>query len=100
MPWNQVHYPSYPDMFRFKLTKENESDPTQETIILLYKLLCNLMFQACMVENEDESDPTQETITFLYKLVKGACPKSYGFNAAKLANLPDEVCQVMNRVVL
>ncbi|XP_066481801.1 DNA mismatch repair protein Msh6 isoform X2 [Tiliqua scincoides] len=45
---------------------------------------------ACMVENECD-DPTQETITFLYKFVKGACPKSYGFNAAKLANIPEEV---------
>ena len=43
-----------------------------------------------MVENECE-DPTQETITFLYKFVKGACPKSYGFNAARLASIPDEV---------
>ena len=50
------------------------------------------IFQACMVENENEEDPTQETITFLYKFVKGACPKSYGFNAARLANIPDEVC--------
>ena len=39
-----------------------------------------------MVENEDEEDLTQETITFLYKFTKGACPKSYGFNAARLAN--------------
>ncbi|KAK3088442.1 hypothetical protein FSP39_019294 [Pinctada imbricata] len=46
---------------------------------------------ACMVENEDEEDPTQETITFLYKFTKGACPKSYGFNAARLANLPEDV---------
>lgn len=44
-----------------------------------------------MVENEDDEDPTQETITFLYKFTKGMCPKSYGFNAAKLANLPNEV---------
>lgn len=43
-----------------------------------------------MVENECE-DPSQETITFLYKFVSGACPKSYGFNAARLANLPEEV---------
>lgn len=49
---------------------------------------------ACMVENEDEEDPTQETITFLYKFTKGACPKSYGFNAARLANLPEEVIKV------
>ena len=45
-----------------------------------------------MVENECE-DPSQETITFLYKFIKGACPKSYGFNAARLANLPEEVIQ-------
>lgn len=45
-----------------------------------------------MVENETD-DPSQETITFLYKFIKGACPKSYGFNAARLANIPEEVIQ-------
>lgn len=49
-----------------------------------------------MVENECE-DPSQETITFLYKFIKGACPKSYGFNAARLANLPEEVIQKGHR---
>jgi DNA mismatch repair protein MSH6 len=44
-----------------------------------------------MVENENDDDPSQETITFLYKFISGACPKSYGFNAARLANIPDEV---------
>ena len=45
-----------------------------------------------MVENEDErDDPSKETITFLYKFVEGACPKSYGFNAARLAGIPEEV---------
>lgn len=46
-----------------------------------------------MVEKDDEDndDPSQETITFLYKFVSGACPKSYGFNAAKLAGLPMSV---------
>ncbi|XP_036027239.1 DNA mismatch repair protein Msh6 [Onychomys torridus] len=51
---------------------------------------------ACMVENECE-DPSQETITFLYKFIEGACPKSYGFNAARLANLPEEVIQKGHR---
>uniref|UniRef100_A0A5F5Q2B1 DNA mismatch repair protein n=1 Tax=Equus caballus TaxID=9796 RepID=A0A5F5Q2B1_HORSE len=51
---------------------------------------------ACMVENECE-DPSQETITFLYKFIKGACPKSYGFNAARLANIPEEVIQKGHR---
>ncbi|XP_054841722.1 DNA mismatch repair protein Msh6 isoform X2 [Eublepharis macularius] len=45
---------------------------------------------ACMVENETD-DPSQETITFLYKFIKGACPKSYGFNAARLADIPEEI---------
>ncbi|CAB3987275.1 DNA mismatch repair Msh6-like, partial [Paramuricea clavata] len=50
---------------------------------------------ACMVENEDETgDPSKETITFLYKFVEGACPKSYGFNAARLANIPEEVIRM------
>lgn len=53
-------------------------------------------FKACMVENECE-DPSQETITFLYKFVQGACPKSYGFNAARLAHLPEEVIQKGHR---
>lgn len=45
-----------------------------------------------MVENDDDTgDPSQETITFLYKFVRGACPKSYGFNAARLACIPEEV---------
>ncbi|XP_061379726.1 probable DNA mismatch repair protein Msh6 isoform X1 [Danaus plexippus] len=52
---------------------------------------------ACMVET-DESAPDgdhipEETITFLYKLSPGACPKSYGFNAARLAGIPREITQ-------
>ncbi|CAJ0960602.1 unnamed protein product, partial [Mesorhabditis belari] len=46
---------------------------------------------ACMVEGENEEDPTMETVTFLYRLVAGICPKSYGFYAAKLAGIRDEV---------
>ncbi len=38
-----------------------------------------------------EDDAEGECITFLYKFVEGACPKSYGFNAARLAGIPDEV---------
>lgn len=40
-------------------------------------------------DNEDEIP--EETITFLYKLAPGACPKSYGFNAARLAGIPREI---------
>ena len=47
-----------------------------------------------MVENEgidEEGATSEETITFLYKLSSGACPKSYGFNAAKLAGIPSDI---------
>lgn len=30
-------------------------------------------------------------MTFLYKYNAGACPKSYGFNAAKLAGMPQPI---------
>jgi DNA mismatch repair protein MSH6 len=50
-----------------------------------------------MVENENEEDPTKETITFLYKLITGPCPKSYGFNAARLAGLPDQVIRIAHQ---
>ena len=52
-----------------------------------------LSLQACMVENEDEEG--EETVTFLYKFTEGACPKSYGFNAARLAGIPTEVRSYM-----
>ena len=43
------------------------------------------------MENQNESDPTAESITFLYKFIAGNCPRSYGFNTAKLAGVPDDV---------
>ena len=51
-------------------------------------------FKACMVENENEDDPSQETVTFLYKFASGACPKSYGFNAARLAGISSSIIRV------
>ncbi|KAL7302864.1 hypothetical protein TKK_0004096 [Trichogramma kaykai] len=47
-----------------------------------------LAHMACMVENDDDDKVTEENVTFLYKLSEGACPKSYGFNAARLAGVP------------
>nr|XP_042907629.1 DNA mismatch repair protein Msh6-like [Parasteatoda tepidariorum] len=44
---------------------------------------------ACMVE-DDSGSPTLEKVTFLYKFVNGACPKSYGFNVARLAGIDEE----------
>lgn len=52
-----------------------------------------------MVENEDCDDPTQETVTFLYKYTAGACPKSYGFNAAKLAGMPQNIIKNAYKVI-
>ena len=44
-----------------------------------------------MVETEEEDEISEETVTFLYKLSEGACPKSYGFNAARLAGLLSKI---------
>ncbi|KAL3319998.1 DNA mismatch repair protein msh6 [Cichlidogyrus casuarinus] len=52
---------------------------------------------ACMVEEPladaggDKSGLDFETVHFLYKFVPGQCPKSYGFNAARLAQIPDKI---------
>lgn len=43
-----------------------------------------------MAENEDE-EGSEENVTFLYKLASGGCPKSYGFNAARLAGVPRHI---------
>ncbi|XP_025192945.1 DNA mismatch repair protein Msh6 [Melanaphis sacchari] len=57
--------------------------------------LVALGHMACMVENDEtnemDAEQTQETITFLYKFANGACPKSYGFNAARLAGMPADI---------
>nr|CAH8855771.1 unnamed protein product [Trichobilharzia regenti] len=55
------------------------------------ELCIGLGHMACMVEEKSETESGLENITFLYKFIPGACPKSYGFNAARLALLPDEV---------
>lgn len=51
-----------------------------------------------MVENDEtnelDTEQSQETITFLYKFANGACPKSYGFNAARLAGMPADVIKI------
>lgn len=47
---------------------------------------------------DDEDHIPEETITFLYKLSPGACPKSYGFNAARLAGIPKEITRRAHRV--
>jgi len=52
----------------------------------------------CLVEGSDplaaddgnkEAEESDHNITFLYTLGKGACPKSFGINVARLAALPE-----------
>eukprot|EP01029_Cantina_marsupialis_P006284 TRINITY_DN168765_c0_g2_i6.p1 TRINITY_DN168765_c0_g2~~TRINITY_DN168765_c0_g2_i6.p1 ORF type:complete len:244 (+),score=74.68 TRINITY_DN168765_c0_g2_i6:351-1082(+) len=45
----------------------------------------------CVVEEQGDDKPAK--VTFLYKLGEGGCPKSHGFNVARLAKLPEEVIQ-------
>ena len=52
--------------------------------------LVRLGHMECMVE-EDEGDGTPSRVTFLYTLGRGACPKSFGINVARLAGLPTDV---------
>ena len=49
------------------------------------------MVESDECEEGDGDGCGEESITFLYKFMEGACPKSYGFNAARLAGLPSEV---------
>ncbi|XP_059468886.1 DNA mismatch repair protein Msh6-like [Neocloeon triangulifer] len=54
----------------------------------------SLVHMACMEEDDDDEEKSEakvENVTLLYKLSPGACPSSYGFNAARLAGLPEQV---------
>jgi DNA mismatch repair protein MSH6 len=42
---------------------------------------------------ENTVDKADDTVTFHYTLGGGACPKSFGINVARLANLPEEVLE-------
>lgn len=55
-----------------------------------------LAHMACKVEKESEDDnldvdPLKENITFLYKITDGPAARSYGFNVAKLAGIPNDI---------
>lgn len=45
-------------------------------------------------EMDVDSEGVQENVTFLYKFAPGACPKSYGFNAARLAGVPQQIIKL------
>ena len=49
------------------------------------------MHMSCRVDDDGSSPESTPRVTFLYKLVRGACPKSYGTNVARLAGLPEPV---------
>ncbi|XP_075263259.1 DNA mismatch repair protein Msh6-like isoform X2 [Convolutriloba macropyga] len=49
---------------------------------------------ACMEEDDEDCEEddiedgiSEQKVTFLYKFVQGNCPKSYGFNAARMAGI-------------
>lgn len=53
-----------------------------------------LIFNLCILFQsyiEDKRNDGIDTIVFLYKLVPGICPKSFGFNVAELAGIPEDV---------
>ncbi|XP_014252185.1 DNA mismatch repair protein Msh6 [Cimex lectularius] len=54
-----------------------------------------LAHMSCMAESDDDTEEgKEEMVTFLYKLSTGACPKSFGFNAARLAGVPSHIIKV------
>ncbi|WCJ22309.1 DNA mismatch repair protein MSH6 [Euphorbia peplus] len=48
----------------------------------------SLCHMACQVGSREGE---VEEVTFLYRLTRGACPKSYGVNVARLAGLPESI---------
>lgn len=45
---------------------------------------------SCHIPSEAEGGAVEE-VTFLYRVAAGNCPKSYGFNVARKAGLPESV---------
>eukprot|EP00750_Incisomonas_marina_P012089 INCI16554.1.p1 GENE.INCI16554.1~~INCI16554.1.p1 ORF type:complete len:113 (-),score=28.03 INCI16554.1:21-359(-) len=45
----------------------------------------------------EQEDEDVEQVVFLYKLVPGACPKSFGMNVARLADLPIELIRLASQ---
>jgi DNA mismatch repair ATPase MutS len=49
----------------------------------------------CDVQESGTTDGgAVQSITFLYTLGEGACPRSFGINVARLANLPEGVLRI------
>ena len=59
-----------------------------------YESLKDVLIYHMSVLEPEESDDTgdeKSTIIFLYTVAEGACSKSHGFNAARLAGLPNQI---------
>ena len=54
-----------------------------------------LIYHMSVIEPEesDASEDEKSTIIFLYTVAEGPCSKSHGFNAARLAGLPNQIIQ-------
>ena len=44
-----------------------------------------------------KSNKNSDEVTFLYKFIRGQCPKSYGINVARLAQIPNCVIEIAKR---
>lgn len=69
-----------------QLSKELPSNCTTGDS-LFTRLQVALGHMSCLVEGNGG----EQRVTFLYKLAPGPCPKSFGINVARLAQLPDAV---------
>ena len=60
---------------------------------LVEGLLSEVNIQSCHMKCLEQMDPKSgvEQIVFMYKVAPGECPKSHGFNAARLAGLPEKL---------
>lgn len=56
--------------------------------LLIFHSKVALGHMSCLVEDNGGGE---QRVTFLYKLAPGPCPKSFGINVARLAQLPDAV---------
>ena len=64
-------------------TMKHENDETEVT--------GDVRITAENLESERDETVTEQQVTFLYKFVEGSCPKSYGFNAARMAGISSEI---------
>lgn len=51
---------------------------------------------SCVVDDSEG----EQRVTFLYKLAPGPCPKSFGINVARLAQLPNAVSGLSRKIKL